>query len=223
MSVIKVLIVDDHPAVRHGLAAVLNKFDDISVIGVAAHGAKALDLCRQNAPDVALIDMLMPQMDGVETITAMKADFPDVAAIMLTHSDRNEAVVKAMDAGAIGYLVKDAEVTEIADAIRAAAAGKRTLSPEALEALIRARTTPQPHPDNQLTDRELDVLRLMARGLKNPEIAEALIISLSTVKFHIGMIFKKLDVSTRTEAVVKALQDGLVDQPDTGEADSDKN
>jgi DNA-binding NarL/FixJ family response regulator len=115
----------------------------------------------------------------------------------------------------MGYLVKDAEITAIADAIRAAAAGRRTLSPEALEALIHAKTSSHPHPDNQLTDREREVLNLMVRGMRNPEIAAELVVTLSTVKFHISMIFKKLEVTTRTEAVVKALENGLVDRTDT--------
>lgn len=215
MELIRIIIIDDHPAVRLGLQAILNKFDDISVIGVAGECEQALNLCRQKPPDVALVDMFMPVMDGIETIKAIHAEFPQIAAIMLTHSDRDETIIQAMDAGAIGYLIKDAGIEEIASAIRAAAAGKRTLSPEALEAIIRHKTAPQPHPDNQLTDREREVLRLMVGGLKNPQIAKDLTVSLSTVKFHISMIFKKLDVKTRTEAVVKALDTGLVERPKT--------
>lgn len=215
MSDIRVIIVDDHPAVRFGLQAVLAKLNGITIIGVADGGESALALCHQDAPDVALIDMFMPQMNGIETIKAIHSDFPHIALIMLTHSDRDETVLEAMDAGAIGYIVKDAEITDIANAIRAAAEGKRWLSPEALEALIRSKTAQQPHPDSQLTEREQQVLRLMVEGLRNPQIAETLVVSLSTVKFHTSMIFKKLNVNTRTEAVVKALESGLVDRLDS--------
>lgn len=214
MDTIHIIIVDDHPAVRLGLEAILNKFNDIAVIGVADSGQHALALCHREVPDVALVDMFMPHMDGIQTIQAMHQEFPQIRILVLTQSDRDETVVKAMDAGAMGYLVKDAEINAIADAIRAASQGKRTLSPGALEAIIRSKTAPQPHPDNQLTDREREVLHLMVKGLKNPQIAKELFVSLSTVKFHISMIFKKLEVTTRTEAVVKAIDSGIVDRPE---------
>lgn len=214
MKTIRIVIIDDHPAVRFGLEAVLNRLPDISVVGVAEGGSKARDLCREVQPDVALVDMFMPRMNGIETIKALQTDDPAIKTIMLTHSDRDETVVQAIDAGATGYLVKDADIRTIAEAIRAAAADKRTLSPEALEAIIRAKTAPQPHPDTQLTDRELEVLQLMVCGLQNPQIARELFVTLSTVKFHISTIFKKLGVRTRTEAVVKALETGLVERGD---------
>lgn len=211
MNQIQALIVDDHPAVREGLRAVLDKFDEIRVIGVADSGERALDFCRRNPLDVALVDLYMPGMDGIETIKRLKTEFPHISIVMLTHSDRDDNIINAIDAGAIGYLVKDAEIIEIAHAIRAAASGKRTLSPDALEALIRAHTSPRVHPDSHLTEREYEVIRLMVQGLKNPQIAEELFITLSTVKFHISMIFKKLNVATRTEAVVKVMELGLLD------------
>lgn len=215
MENIQIIIVDDHPSVRYGLEAVLDKFEDITVVGVVDSGEKAVKLCEKLQPDVALIDVFMPRMNGIETTRILQTNYPDIKVIILTHSDSDEVVVSAMDAGAIGYLIKDAEIEDIADAIRAAGANKRTLSPGVLEAIIRAKTTPRPHPDNQLTDRELDVLRLMVTGLKNPQIAEELMVSLSTVKFHISAIFKKLDVRNRTRAVVKAMETGLIDGADS--------
>lgn len=211
---ISVMIIDDHPAVRLGLEALLNKFDDIEVIAVADGGEQALALCQQHQPDVALLDMYMPQMDGIATLKAIRSAYPTMQILMLTHSDKDETVIQALDAGALGYLLKKAEINAIADAIRAAASGRRTLSPEALEAIIRARTTPPPLPDTQLTERELDVLRLMVQGCKNTEIADELVVALSTVKFHISTIFKKLGVQSRTEAVITAVNRGLVPRID---------
>lgn len=210
MDAIKIIIVDDHPAIRLGLQEILNQLDDMTVVGVAENGKTALDLCQQDVPDVALIDLFMPGMDGIETIQAIQRAYPAISVIVLTHSARDDDVIRAIDAGATGYLVKDAEISEIAGAIRAAVAGRRALSPDALEALIRARTTP-PYPDEELSDREQQVLLLMARGMKNPQIAEQLNIALSTVKFHISTIFKKLKVKSRTEAVVRAIEAGLID------------
>lgn len=214
MDSLKLVIVDDHPAVRFGLESILNKFDDIRVVGVAEDGEQAVGLCGELQPDVALVDLCMPRMNGIETVRMLQASFPEISTIMLTQSDQDKNVVDAMDAGATGYLVKDAEISEIVEAIRAAARGRRTLSPEALEAIIRSKTAPQPHPDDQLSEREREVLHLMASGLKNPQIASELTVALSTVKFHISMIFKKLKVKTRTEAVVRAIELGLIDGTD---------
>lgn len=211
MAPLKTIIVDDHPAVRFGLEAVLHKFEDILVVGVAESGEKGLELCSQHDLDVALIDMYMPGMSGIETVEAIHQRYPDIKLIMLTHAEQVEVITDVLNAGAMGYLVKNAEIDAIVDAIRSAAAGRRILSPEALEAVIRSKSTPQVHPDNQLTERELEVLTLMVMGLKNPQIAEQLVITVSTVKFHISTIFRKLDVSTRTEAVVTAINQGLVD------------
>lgn len=211
MAPIRVVIVDDHPAVRFGLEAVLNKHEDISVVGVAESGMRALELCRSLQPDVMIVDILMPHMDGIATIRTLHSAHPTVKLLALTQLNRDETVLNAMEAGAIGYLVKDTEIGAIVDAIRAAAMGKRTLSPSALDVLIRSRTLLN-HPANQLSDRETEVLSLMVKGLRNPQIAANLAISVSTVKFHISAIFKKLGVSTRTEAVIKAVENGLVNQ-----------
>lgn len=215
MRKIVVLIIDDHPTVRLGLQAILNRFEDIEVSQTAESGEAGLQLYRVRQPDVVLVDLYMPDMDGIETISALKRDFPDSRLIMLTQSEDDEIIVQAVQAGAMGYLVKTAEVSLIAEAIRAAAAGKRFLSPQAVEAIIRAKTAPAALPDSELTERELDVLTLMVKGLKNPQIASTMHISVSTVKFHIGVIFKKLGTQTRTEAVVLALDRGLVERSES--------
>jgi DNA-binding NarL/FixJ family response regulator len=213
MQTIGVLIIDDHPTVRLGLEAILNRFDDIKVLATAESGQTGIQRYRECHPGVVLVDVYMPGMDGIETIAALTRDFPECRAIALTQAQDEKTIVRAIGAGALGYLVKSAEVITIAAAIRAAAAGQRWLSPEVLEAIIRVKTTPPP-PDTELTDREREILSLMVRGLKNPQIAENTHISVSTVKFHIGIIFKKLGVQTRTEAVVRALEKGLVSPSD---------
>ncbi len=214
MNRIRTIIVDDHPAVRMGLEAILSRFENILVVGVADSGQAALELCRREQVDVALIDVFMPIMDGIQTMRALHAEYPAIRCVMLTYSDRDELITKAIGDGAIGYLLKDADISEIANAIRAAAAGKRSLSEKALEVVIRAREHYVIHPDDQLTDREREVLNLMVKGLKNPQIATAMQITLSTVKFHVSMIFKKLKASTRTEAVVQAIEKGLLESHD---------
>lgn len=213
-AAIGVLIIDDHPTVRLGLEAILNRFDDLRVLATADSGQTGIQRYRECQPDVVLVDVYMPGMDGIETITALMRDFPKCRAIALTQAQDEKTVVRAVEAGALGYLVKSAEVTTIAAAIRAAAAGQRWLSPEALEAIIRAKTAPPPLPDTELTDREREILDLMVKGLKNPQIAEIVHVSVSTVKFHVGVIFKKLGAQTRTEAVVLALEKGIVQRPE---------
>lgn len=214
MQTIGVLIIDDHPTVRLGLEAILNRFDDLRVLATADSGQTGIQRYRECHPDVVLVDVYMPGMDGIETIAALMRDFPECRAIALTQAQDEKTIVRAIEAGALGYLVKSAEVTTIAAAIRAAAAGRRWLSPEALEAIIRVKTAPPPLPDTELTDREREILSLMVRGLKNPQISEIVHISVSTVKFHVGVIFKKLGAQTRTEAVVLALTKGIVQRPE---------
>lgn len=215
MQKIGVLIIDDHPTVRLGLEAILNRFDDIEVLATAENGQTGIECCRTVNPAVVLVDIYMPGMDGIATISLLKQELPELRSIALTHSDDDETIVKAVEAGATGFLVKTAPVTDIAAAIRAAAAGLRWLSPQAMEAIIHAKTAPPPAPDTELTTRELEIMTLMAKGLKNPQIAETIHISVSTVKFHIGVIFKKLGAQTRTEAVMIALEKGIVERPDT--------
>ncbi|NDJ61476.1 MAG: response regulator transcription factor [Chloroflexi bacterium] len=207
---IRVLIADDHEMVRQGLLAFLNAADDLEPVGEATNGQEAAALYAQLRPDVVLIDMVMPHVNGVEGIKAIRQHDPDAQIIALTSfSDNRELVQAALQAGANGYLFKDVSVAELAQAIRHAYDGKPTFAPGATKLLIQASTQPS-RPAFHLTERELDVLTLMAKGLNNPQIAEQLTISRSTVKFHVSSILGKLGVESRTEAVSIAHQHHLV-------------
>jgi len=206
---IRVLIVDDHAVVRSGLSAFLLAFDDLEQIGEAASGEEAVTLCTRTTPDVVLMDLMMPGMDGVAATRAIKEKAPEIQVIVLTSFGEQERVQAALKAGAIGYLLKDASAEDLVAAIRRAAAGKPSLGPEAARALIQATTEPA-SPGRDLTERELEVLALMVEGLSNPDIAERLVVSLSTVKFHVSSVLSKLGASSRTEAVALAVQHNLV-------------
>ena len=206
---IRVLVVDDHAMLRRGLVTFLLSFDDLELVGEAADGAEALRLCDQVQPDVVLMDLVMPNMDGSTATRAIRGRYPQVQVIALTSFREEELVQAALEAGAIGYLLKNVPAEELAEAIRAAHAGRPTLAPEAAEALIHAATHP-PAPGHDLTPREREVLALMVEGLRNADIAERLTVSRSTVKFHVSRILSKLSVSSRTEAVALALQHHLV-------------
>jgi NarL family two-component system response regulator LiaR len=206
---IRVMLVDDHAVVRSGLGAFLMAFDDLELVAEASSGEQAVSLCVQARPDVVLMDLVMPGMDGAAATRAIREKCPDIQVIALTSFKEQELVQGALQAGAIGYLLKNVSTDELADAIRAAYAGKPTLAPEAAQALIQASQKPA-MPPIELTDRELEVLELMVAGLTNPDIANRLVISRSTVKFHVSSILTKLNVSSRTEAVATALQNKLV-------------
>jgi NarL family two-component system response regulator LiaR len=209
---IRILIVDDHQVVRQGFAVFLKAFEEFELIGEAVDGEDALRQCARLVPDVILMDMIMPKMDGPTAIKEIRKSFPRVQIIGLTSfSDNKELVQRAMEAGAIGYLFKDVSIDELATAIRAAHKGDPTLAPEAMRMLISAKTTPEPRKFN-LTEREMDVLDLLAEGLNNPEIGERLFLSRSTVKFHVSSILGKLGASTRTEAVSIALQNKIINK-----------
>lgn len=208
---IRVLVVDEHEVVRSGLSAFLLAVPDMEMVGAARNGLEALKLCGQVHPDVVLMDMVMPTMDGVTATRAIREQHPDIQVIALTSFAEEHAVREALEAGAIGYLLKDLSVEELATAVRNAHAGKPTLAPEAAQALIQATFKPAP-PTYDLTGREKEVLALMVEGLSNATIAERLVISESTVKFHVSNILGKLKVGSRTEAVALALQEGLVEQ-----------
>jgi NarL family two-component system response regulator LiaR len=203
------MLVDDHMMVRRGLATILQVFDDLELVGEAADGAAAIQLCASLLPDVILMDIVMPDIDGVMVTRAIRQRFPTVQVIALTSFKEEGLVQNALQAGAIGYLLKDVTAEELAQAIRAAHAGRSTLSPEASQALVHAATQPPPS-GHDLTDREMDVLALMIEGLNNTEIAEKLFVSPSTIKSHVSHILAKLDVSSRTEAVAVAVRHHLV-------------
>jgi two-component system, NarL family, response regulator LiaR len=206
---IRVMLVDDHAVVRSGLGAFLMAYDDLELVGEAGGGQEALRLCGQVSPDVVLMDLVMPVMDGAATTRALRERYPHVQVIALTSFKEDDLVQGALKAGAIGYLLKNVTAHELADAIRAAHVGRPTLAPEAAQALIHAATQP-PALGHDLTDREREVLKLMVEGLSNPDIADRLIVSRSTVKFHVSSILSKFGASTRSEAVALALQNHLL-------------
>ena len=206
--VIKVMIVDDHAVVRSGLSAFLLAFDDLEHVGDASGGADAVGKCVSLRPDVVLMDLVMPEVDGAEATRRIKEACPEVQVIALTSFKEDDLVQGALKAGALSYLLKNVTADELASAIRAAHAGRPTLAPEAAEVLIKA-ATESPEEDG-LTRRELEILKLMVAGQSNPDIAEKLFVSRSTIKFHVSNILMKLGAATRTEAVVIALQRKLV-------------
>jgi len=206
---IKVMIVDDHKVVRSGLSAFLMAYDDLELVAEADNGEKAMAMCHQHQPDVILMDLVMPKMNGAQTTEAILKNCPEMKIIALTSFKDQELVENVLKAGAIGYLLKNVEADELANAIRQAYAGKPTLAPEAAQILINA-SRESYKPGIHLTEREKEVLGLLVEGLTNPEIAEMLFVSKSTVKFHVSSILNKLQVSSRTEAVAKALQENLL-------------
>jgi NarL family two-component system response regulator LiaR len=206
---IQVLLVDDHRMVREGLAVFLQVSDDLELAGEAENGAEAVALCEQLRPDVVLMDLKMPQMDGATATRLITERFPEIRVIALTSFQEEGLVQRALQAGAISYLLKNVSAEALGDAIRSAHAGRATLAPEAAQDLVRS-ATKGPQPGDDLTAREREVLGLLARGLNNKEIAQTLVVSSSTVKFHVSRILAKLEATSRTEAVALALQHHLV-------------
>lgn len=207
---IRVMLVDDHAVVRSGLADFLLAYEDLELVGEASSGEDAVVMCRNVKPDVVLMDLVMEGMDGAEATSVIRKACPDIQVIALTSYKDEHLVQRAIQAGAIGYLLKDISVQELGEAIRNAHEGRPTLAPEAAQALIHTTTKP-PELGYDLTPREREVLALMVGGLNNPEIAERLVISRSTVKHHVGAILSKLGSSSRTEAVALALKNKLVE------------
>ena len=208
-EMIRVMLVDDHAVVRSGLSAFLLVYDDLQLVGEASSGEQAIGMCEQVRPDVVLMDLMMQGMDGAAATRHIREVCPTIQVIALTSFKEVEMVHGVLEAGAIGYLLKNVSADELANAIRAAHAGKPTLSPEATQALINKVTTGEDI-GADLTKRELEILTLLVEGLSNREIAERLVISISTVKFHVSSILSKLGAASRTEAVAIALQNNLV-------------
>lgn len=206
---IRVMLVDDHMMVRRGLATFLTVFDDLELAGEAESGAAAIQLCAEISPDVILMDMVMPDMDGATTTHAIRQQFPQTQVIALTSFKEGDLIKNVLEAGAIGYLLKDVSADDLARAIRAAHAGRATLSPEVAQSLVETANQPPP-PGLDLTEREREVLGLMIEGLNNTQIAGRLTVSPSTIKSHVSNILSKLGVASRTEAVTLALRHHIV-------------
>jgi NarL family two-component system response regulator LiaR len=203
------MVVDDHGMVRRGLVAYLEEEPGLELVGEAADGEEAVQLCEQIRPDVILMDLVMPELSGADATRSIIKRWPQVQVIALTSFQDKELVQEALQAGAISYLLKNVSGVDLVEAIRAAYAGRSTLSPEAVEALVQP-TTPESTPGYDLTPRERDVLALLVEGLTNKEIAGRLSISRSTVKVHVSNILSKLNVSSRGEAINIAIQNRLI-------------
>lgn len=208
---IRVMIVDDHAVVRSGLKAFIMAYEDLELAGFARTGEEAVQLCAEIQPDIVLMDLLMPGIGGAAATRAIRKNYPQTQVIILTSFKEEATIQKAIQAGAIGYLLKDVQADEMAEAIRLAHAGHSILSPEAIRALINLSSQPN-LPGFDLSDREREVLALMVKGLNNTEIAEHLVVSLSTVKHHVSHILSKLEVTNRAEAVALAVQHHLVSE-----------
>jgi NarL family two-component system response regulator LiaR len=212
------MIVDDHSMVRRGLATILKVKSDLELVGEANNGREAVQMCQESQPDVILMDLVMPEMGGAEATQLIRKECPSIQVIALTSFQEKELVREALQAGAIGYLLKNVSADDLAAAIREAHAGRSTLAPEAIQALIQADSPgaisdQEPSETFGLTPREREVLALMVEGLNNPEIAERLVVSRSTAKAHVSNILSKLGVSNRAEAITMALQRRLAGSP----------
>lgn len=201
---LRVLVADDHPVVRHGLVALIDHQPDMAVVAEVGTGREAVEQFALHQPDVALMDLRMPELDGVEAITAIRATSPQARIVVLTTYDSDEDIYRGLRAGAQGYLLKDAPAGELLSAIRAVAAGQKRIPAEVAAKLAERMTSPE------LTARELEVLRLVVTGQSNKEIGAALAIAEGTVRAHLNSIFQKLDALDRTHAVTIAIRRGLV-------------
>jgi DNA-binding NarL/FixJ family response regulator len=205
---IRVLIADDHGLVRAGLIELITTFEGVEVVGAATGGEEAVALAVSEAPDIVLMDLEMPDVDGIEATRRIRREAPSTRVVILTSFSDRERILQALDAGAVGYLLKDAEPSELSRGIAAAARGESPLDPRAAGKVIEARL--QPQPETALSDREREVLTLLARGMPNKEIAQSLGISEKTVKAHLTSVFRHLKVADRTQAALWAQKNGLV-------------
>jgi DNA-binding NarL/FixJ family response regulator len=213
---IRVLLVDDHAVVRKGLRAFFDQLDDIEVVGEASDGSEGVALARRHRPDVVLMDLLMPNMDGVTAIGRIKAELPETEIVTMTSFIEEDKVTAALEAGAAGYVLKDAEADEVAQAIRAAYAGEVHLDPAVARLLAqRMRNKKAPADDlvEPLTDREKDVLRLLGQGMSNKEIGTALFITERTARTYVSNILGKLGLASRTQAALWAVEHKLAETP----------
>ena len=201
---IRILVVDDHFVVRMGVSTLVNAQDDMTVVGEAANGRQGVELFRTSRPDVTLMDLRMPEMNGVAAIVAIRSEFPDARIIVLSTYDGDEDIYRAFQAGARAYLLKDMHHEEVVNAIRAVHQGQRFIPPAIANRLAERM------PRSELTARELEVLKLIVKGMSNKEIASALLITEGTVKIHVNNMLAKLGVSDRTKAATTALQRGIV-------------
>jgi DNA-binding NarL/FixJ family response regulator len=205
--VIRLMIAEDHGVVRAGLQKLVATFEDVELVGTAADGAEAVDVCREEHPDVVLMDLEMPRLDGIEATRRIAADSPEAHVVVLTSFSDRERILGALDAGAVGYVLKDAGADELARAIHAAARGESPLDPKAANAVLADRR--EPRPAGLLTDREREVLRMVGAGLPNKHISHRLGISEKTVKTHLTSIFRTIGVTDRTQAALWAERNGL--------------
>jgi two-component system, NarL family, response regulator LiaR len=212
---IRVLIADDHPLVRNGVRLLLDTVEDMALVGEAANGCEALDLARSLRPDILLLDLVMPQMDGLEVLRRIKEELPDVRVLVVTSFADDDKVFPAIKAGALGYFLKEASPDLMVQAIRDVYRGELWLHPTVARKVIRGLSEPPkglPRTASPLTARERDVLRLIGRGLSNQAIADELVISVTTVRYHVSHILNKLHLASRTQAALYAVQEGLSDQ-----------
>ncbi len=206
---IRVAIVDDHEIMRGGLRFIFLSYDDLELVGEACSGEEAIKLCAIQQPDVVLMDLKMPKMDGIDATRRLKSEHPSIQVLMLTSFHDHDLVQKSLSVGAIGYILKDASGAELAAAIRSAAKGHSTLCPDAAKDLVSS-LPPKQRPLDELTDRELSILKLLAQGMTNPQIASQLHRSPFTVRHHVSQILTKLGVANRAEAVAVGIENGLL-------------
>lgn len=207
---IRILVTDDHIVVRKGLVAMLETEPDIQVIGEASNGAEALKMAQELTPDVVLMDLVMPVMDGIEATRQIKKTVPSVNILVLTSFSTNDKVLPSLNAGAIGYLLKDSTPAELVRAIHQVAQGEGSLNPAVTRQVLAQMQSPPPPAEEELTERETEVIKLMAHGYSNAEIARLMVVSNATVHTHVSRILSKLNLSSRTQAALYALKKGLV-------------